>query len=714
MKKTIRVILILILIMLFSYSVSKADAETVPTTIDVDVITSWVSKDEDNMPKSVTVKLLANGVDTGKTLVLTAKDNWKGVFAGQPEFDEDGKRIEYTIVENPVFGFDTEVKDETEKEETKKEEWVQVEEPKEDEDSKDDIEETDEYIIGVYDWTDGNKLKEVDTNNSQLKKSDVKQVEDTDDGKVKIKDPDKTKSWKITKNDDGTYIVNKEENKDLTLDGKQSYGWYGPSYDYNFVISEYVKNNDGNGWEGQTSTNHQNKIRITPMGDGTVLISAIQDWGSSNNETGKEKYLYIKSDGTFGVTDNREWAGRFVLFQKRIVTEINKIEYKFEIECTPNERTFVTVRKEWKDGEKKHEKESFKVYLMANGKKTGRTITLKKSNDWKGEFDNLVKYDEDGNKIEYSVYEENSKTHKVDVETEKKIEKDYYFVVIKDGEDLKDGEYILAFFDWTEGNNEYRPIWIDSEESKFKYGDLGFVHESEITITDTKGDVYDEYLKVGTIPEFWIWNLKNEDLGKTLENAGKFIALKAEQYNGSIWGWLSMFRYYFVAVDPDVQGWYNANTEEGGPYGANYNKYLEIELNDYGAPNRYISSIFGYDGNYRDENGNLIEKPWYGSFEYNLYDTMINGYDSISGGGSFKFLKKVELETVEEDPYAFVLTGESTGPEHDELDEEKEEEKNEEPTLPKTGAEWSLVGIILMAGIALLGFGIILDKKREI
>ena len=63
------------------------------------------------MIKEVTVKLLANGVDTGRTETLSLKTNWSAVFLGLPYLDEDGEPIAYTIVESwanndwiPIYG----------------------------------------------------------------------------------------------------------------------------------------------------------------------------------------------------------------------------------------------------------------------------------------------------------------------------------------------------------------------------------------------------------------------------------------------------------------------------------------------------------------------------------------------------------------------------------------------------------------------------------
>ena len=48
---------------------------------------------------AVTVRLYANGVNTGRTLTLNLKNNWQGVFQGLPYKDTGGNVIQYTVDE---------------------------------------------------------------------------------------------------------------------------------------------------------------------------------------------------------------------------------------------------------------------------------------------------------------------------------------------------------------------------------------------------------------------------------------------------------------------------------------------------------------------------------------------------------------------------------------------------------------------------------------
>ena len=94
-----------------SYDDEKAFENTyTPTKTEVPVKKVW--KDENNQdgkrPTSVTVKLLADGQDTGKTLELTEANGWAGSFKDL-DADKGGTPIKYTVVEVTVAGYTSEI-----------------------------------------------------------------------------------------------------------------------------------------------------------------------------------------------------------------------------------------------------------------------------------------------------------------------------------------------------------------------------------------------------------------------------------------------------------------------------------------------------------------------------------------------------------------------------------------------------------------------------
>ena len=82
-----------------------------PEQVVVDVEKVWedANNQDGKRPGSVTVKLLADEVDTGKTLELNAGNQWKGSFTGLDKY-ADGEEIEYTVEEVAVpEGYDVTV-----------------------------------------------------------------------------------------------------------------------------------------------------------------------------------------------------------------------------------------------------------------------------------------------------------------------------------------------------------------------------------------------------------------------------------------------------------------------------------------------------------------------------------------------------------------------------------------------------------------------------
>ncbi len=77
-----------------------------PTMTSVNVAKSWVGPEG----SSVTVHLLADGADTGKTVTLSSGNGWKGSFDGLRKYQAgSGTEIAYTVSEDPVANYDSAV-----------------------------------------------------------------------------------------------------------------------------------------------------------------------------------------------------------------------------------------------------------------------------------------------------------------------------------------------------------------------------------------------------------------------------------------------------------------------------------------------------------------------------------------------------------------------------------------------------------------------------
>lgn len=81
-----------------------------PETVSIQGTKTW--EDGDNQdglrPEQITVKLLADGVETGQTTTATAANNWTYEFTNLPK-NKAGKAITYSVAEEAVAGYNTKV-----------------------------------------------------------------------------------------------------------------------------------------------------------------------------------------------------------------------------------------------------------------------------------------------------------------------------------------------------------------------------------------------------------------------------------------------------------------------------------------------------------------------------------------------------------------------------------------------------------------------------
>lgn len=98
----------------------RKDGETYSYTVVNDLINPEITlsgekiwedaEDQDGIrPQAVTIRLLANGEETGKTTKATKESNWQYAFAKLPTYDAAGDAIAYTVSEDTVAGYETAV-----------------------------------------------------------------------------------------------------------------------------------------------------------------------------------------------------------------------------------------------------------------------------------------------------------------------------------------------------------------------------------------------------------------------------------------------------------------------------------------------------------------------------------------------------------------------------------------------------------------------------
>ena len=380
-----------------TYTVSELTVPGYTTTIDdnYNITNSYtpgqtsasVTKiwdDADNQdgkrPESITVALLANGTPTNKTVTLTAANNWTQTITGLQE-KADGEYITYT--------------------------WTEVDVPE------------------GYSLTGTSKNETVttltNTHTPELTSiSGTKTWEDADN-----QDGKRPESITVNLFADGTKL--KSQSVSADADGNWSYSFANlPKYANGQEITYTVTEDAVDGY----TTESDGYNFINTHQPETTEITGTKTWNDANDQDGKrpESITVIllangtKKDSQIVTADEAgNWTYTFKDLPKYAngeeitytVSEDTVADYTTTYEgsnitnsYTPG-KTSATVTKIWNDAENQDGKrpESITVSLLADGKETGKTVTLSVENNWSQTVSDLPEK-ADGKAIEYTWTEE--------------------------------------------------------------------------------------------------------------------------------------------------------------------------------------------------------------------------------------------------------------------------------------------------------------------
>ena len=462
-----------------------------PAKTEVPVKKVWDDKDNQDgkRPTSVTVKLLADGQDTGKTLELTEANSWAGNFTNL-DADKGGTPIKYTVVEVTVTGYTSDVTGDAVSGFTitnsYSPETVDVKATKNWDDANNqdgkrptkitinlladgqqvDSKEVQAAADGT--WTveftklakykAGKEIKYTVTEEAVAEyESTITDFTITNKYAPKAIDYKVTKVWNDANNQDGkrpesvTVQLYKKvgdadpvavEGKKLTLTAKDKTDantWVAsftnlPQYEAGKEITYSIKEVEvPAGYEasvtGQVVTNTH-----TPE---TVVLSGTKVWKDNNNQDGKRadkvKVQILNGDKVvqeIEVSEATGWKfeskalpkyenGKEIKYTVKevavkeytsTVTTDKDGKYTVTNKHTPL-KTAVKGKKIWDDANNKDgiRPDSITVALLANGKETGKTVTVTKAtalsdNEWAFEFTELDRY-ANGQEINYTVKE---------------------------------------------------------------------------------------------------------------------------------------------------------------------------------------------------------------------------------------------------------------------------------------------------------------------
>ena len=354
-----------------------------PAKTEVRVNKIW--KDADNQdgkrPSSITVKLLADGQETNQTLVLNVANNWAGSFTNL-DTDKGGASIKYTVVEEPVTGYTSEVTGDA----------------------------TSGFIItNTYtpETVDVTVTKNWNDNNDQDGKRPSSITVNL------LADGTKVDSREIQAAADGTWTA-KFEKLAKYKDGKE----------IKYAVTEESVVGYKSSIDNFTITNSHDPEKIN--------ISGTKVWNDNNDQDGKrptkitvqvlkgeqvvaEVEVSAETDWKFEFKDLPKYEkGKEITYKLKEVsvehytTEVTGKDGKYTITNTHTPAKInVKGQKIWDDANNKDgiRPDSIVVKLLANGVETGKTATASAASGWTYEFTDLDRYQDGGKEIVYTVKE---------------------------------------------------------------------------------------------------------------------------------------------------------------------------------------------------------------------------------------------------------------------------------------------------------------------
>ena len=348
-------------------------------TLKTEVVGTKTWLDNNNQdgvrPKEIIVKLLANGVDTGKTVKVTADSNWQYSFTNL-DTNSDGKEIKYTVEEQKVPNYTTKV------------DGYNIINTHE-------VEKTE--VAGTKTW--------VDNNNQDGKRPDkitIRLLANNVDTGLKATASADT-DWKYS----FTNLDKKANGKDIVYT----------------VTEDEVESYQGV-IDGYNITNTH-----TPE---TITFSFEKIWVDANNQDGirpDKIKVNLLADGK--VVDTKEITGETKQNWQSNFTDLPKynngreIEYSVKEETVPSgyevsykdnntiinthspSKRMIEGTKTWNDNDNNDglRPDKITVKLFADNIDTGKTFEVSSKTNWQYKFEDLPEY-RDGNKIIYTVNEE--------------------------------------------------------------------------------------------------------------------------------------------------------------------------------------------------------------------------------------------------------------------------------------------------------------------
>ena len=323
---------------------------------------------KDHSDESVTVYLTVHNPDGTmirlQEAVLNEETDWQHLWENLPKTYEDGTEIVYGVEEAYVSGYYSKVEKVTDYTVTDTG-WKQVT----------SLEEGKTYLLKTSSGYLSTLNRNADTGfmwvtEATAQESDLAQ-------------------WTLEKSGSNFRFTNKA--------GQTISFWYGNNSPTDFFSSTTKGENN----------NTKQFFRATFTNDGQFRISYYHDNRNSFYLTSS-----MNSSSKFGYNKTQNNGMLFTPYTMSQTTVSKPVEgdQAYKITNTPLQKeTSVTVHKVWYnhlgDDPSLYEQSKVTIRLLANGKDTGRRVTLSLKNGWTDVFRGLPYQDDDGNVIQYTIEE---------------------------------------------------------------------------------------------------------------------------------------------------------------------------------------------------------------------------------------------------------------------------------------------------------------------
>ena len=335
--------------------------------VDVPVEKKWVG----SAAEKATVRLLAGGADSGRSVELNEGNAWRGAFEGLPKYDASGAEIAYAVEEDKVDGYDSAITGDAQS----------------------------GFTVTNTSTATVNVPVEKKWVGPAAEKATVRLLAGgADSGKsVELSDAN---GWKAS------------------FEGLPKYDASGAE------IAYAVEEDKVDGYDSAITGDAQSGFTVTNTSTATVNVPVEKKWvGPAAGEVTVSLKRGDAVVGTLKLSDANGWKGTFSGLPKYDSQTGEEIAYSlaeepvegydsavtgdaqagFTVTNTSTATVNVPVEKKWVGPAA----EKAVVRLLAGGADSGRSVELTEGNGWKASFEGLPKYDaKTGAEIEYAVEED--------------------------------------------------------------------------------------------------------------------------------------------------------------------------------------------------------------------------------------------------------------------------------------------------------------------